>query len=121
MGVKYQTISRFYDYELNEKTAKNKLIKAAKRPPLEIEENSTSSNMIFSAGAWHKAVLPAVKYWNDVKGEKSCQIGDYNVRVGGVKPGKENTGKHVNTKVVYYADRHKVVCHLYNTTQLIFF
>ena len=27
--------------------------------------------------------------------------------------------KYVNTKIVYLADREKIVCHLYNTTQLI--
>ena len=41
------------------------------------------------------------------------------MKIGGVKSGKENKGKHVNTQVVFYADRDKVVCHMYNTTQLI--
>ena len=72
-----------FDYELNDKSAKNKLIKAAKRPPIEVEDNSSSSNMIFSAGAWFEAMLPAVKYWNEVKGEKSCQIGDYTLHSQG--------------------------------------
>ena len=33
--------------------------------------------------------------------------------------GKECNGKHVNTQIVFYANRDKIVCHLYNTTQLI--
>ena len=37
--------SQVFDYELNDKAAKNKLNKAAKRHPVEIEDNSTSSNM----------------------------------------------------------------------------
>ena len=111
--------SMSFDYELNDKATKAKLLKAAKRIPIETEEHSSSSNLIFSAGAWYHAVLPAVKYWNDVKGEKTCKVGDYIIKVGGVKSAKESSGKHVNSKVVFFADRDKVVCHLYNTTQLI--
>ena len=33
--------------------------------------------------------------------------------------GRRIKEKHVNTQVVFYADRDKVVCHMYNTTQLI--
>ena len=35
------------------------------------------------------------------------------------KKEKRNLKKKANTKVVFFADREKVVCHLYNTTQLI--
>ena len=77
--------AHIFNYELNDKATRNKLVKAAKRPPLEVEENSTSSNLIFSAGAWYHGVLPAIQYWNDVKGEKTCQIEDYTVKIGGVK------------------------------------
>ena len=107
-----------FDYELKEKATKTKLVKAAKRVPMELEENSTSSNLIFSPGAWYHVVLPSIKYWEEA-GEKTCKVGEYVIKVGGVKLGKENTGKHVNTKVVFLADRDKIVCHLYNTTQLI--
>ena len=117
----YKESSSFitFDYELNEKAAKSKLLKGAKRVPLKIEEHSTSSNLIFSPGAWYHHVLPSAKYWNEVKGDKTCKIGEYEIKVGGVKPGKEKNGKTVNTQVVFYADRDKIVCHLYNTTQLI--
>ena len=54
-----------------------------------------------------------------VKGDKTCKIGDYDIKVGGVKAGKDSNGKTVNTQVVFYAGRDKIVCHLYNTTQLI--
>ena len=33
--------------------------------------------------------------------------------------GKEADGKHIDSKVVFYVNRDKVVCHLYNTTQRI--
>ena len=51
--------------------------------------------------------------------EKTCKVGQYEIKVGGIKEGKEKSEKHANTKVVFFADREKVVCHLYNTTQLI--
>ena len=108
-----------FDYKLNDKTAKAKLLKAAKRSPIEIEENSTSSNLVFSAGAWIHAVVPSVTYWNEVKSSKTCKIGDLEVEIGGVKENKEAQGKHVNTQIVFFANRNKIVCHLYNTTQLI--
>ena len=87
--------------------------------PFEVEENSTSSNLVFSAGAWFHVALPSAKYFGEVKAEKTCKVGDYTVKVVGVKMGKEINGKHVHTQIVFYADRDKIVCHLYNTTQLI--
>ena len=108
-----------FDYELNDKASRVKILKAADRPPIEMEENSTSSNLVFSAGAWFHVVLPSVQYWTDIQGEQTCKIGDYHIKIGGVKAGKENNGKVVNTQIVFYAGRDKIVCHLYNTTQLI--
>ena len=75
--------------------------------------------MIFSAGGWFHTVLPAVEYFDEVKGEKTCKIGEYVVKIGGIKKGKEINGKHVNTQIVFFGDRDKIICHLYNTTQLI--
>ena len=98
-----------FDYELNDEATKSKLLKSAKRVPFEIEENSTSSNLVFNPGAWYHHVLPSAKYWNEVKGDKTCKIGEYEIKVGRVKPGKEKNGKTVNTQVVFYADRDKVV------------
>ena len=114
----YKNVNTF-DYKLNDKTAKAKLLKAAKRQPIDMEENSTSSNLVFSAGAWIHAVLPSVRYWSEVKESKTCRIGDYEVEIGGIKENKETQGKHVNTQIVFLANRNKIVCHMYNTTQLI--
>ena len=109
-----------FDYQLDDKTTKSKLLKAAKRPPLDVENNSTSANLIFSAGAWYHIVLPSIKYFEEVnKEDKGCKIIDYTIKVSGVKMGKEGNGKHVNTQIIFYANRDKIVCHLYNTTQLI--
>ena len=58
---------RAFEYCLSDKGAKAKLLKAARRAnTMEIEENSTSSNLNFSAGAWHTVVLPSISYWNEV-------------------------------------------------------
>ena len=69
-------------------------------------------------GAWKNAVLPAVSYWKEV-GPKSCKVGDYTIKVGGVKAGVDASGKNVDTQIVFFGDRDKIVCHLYHTTQLI--
>ena len=108
---------RTFEYNLKDKGAKSKLTKAAKRlEPFTIEENSTSSNLVFSGGAWQYAVLPSLQYWKE---NKTCKIGDYTVKIGGIKGGIDKSGKHIDTQVVFFADREKVVCHLYNTTCLI--
>ena len=110
--------SRAFEYKLNEKSAKSKLIKGAKRIPLELEENSNSSNLVFSVGAWKNVVLPAISYWKDV-GMGSCKVGDKIVKVGGVKAGVDTSGNNVDNQMVFFLDRNKIVCHLYHTTQLI--
>ena len=117
--LKKSNRSIVFDYQLNDKASKKKLLKAAKQNPMDIEENSTSSNLVFSAGTWYHVVLPSAKYFEEVQGDKACKIGNYTIKIGGVKLGKESSGKHVNTQIVFFADRDKIVCHFYNTTQLI--
>ena len=106
---------RFFQYELNQKQAKAKLIKGAKRVPFEIENKSCSTNLIFNIGSWNNSVLPSIQYWNQRKGEDTCKIGSSTIRVASVKSGTEAGGKHVGTQIVFF----KVTCHFYNTTQLI--
>ena len=77
--------SRIFGYEMNNKLTKAKLIKGAKRKPIELEKNKTSSNMIYSVGAWHKTVLPTINYWRELKDDLTCKVGDYTIKVGGVK------------------------------------
>ena len=110
---------RTFKYELNDKAAKAKLIKGAKRIPFEIVEKSASSNLIFSIGAWDRIVNPSVHYCEQVQGNKSCGIGSTTITVVSVKKGTETSGKHIDTQIVFLFNREKVVCHFYNTTQLI--
>ena len=63
--LKNMNSSITFDYELRDKAAKTKLVKAAKRTPIEMEENSTSTNLTFSPGSWYNVVQPSIKYWNE--------------------------------------------------------
>ena len=110
---------RAHEYNLNDKAAKAKLLKSTKRIPLEVTENTSSSNLTFSVGAWNHVVLPSVRYWNSVKGEKRCVVDTVEVTIASVEMGREAGGLHVDTKIVFYANRNEIVCHFYNTTQRI--
>ena len=92
-------IKRSFEYNLNAKAAKSKLLKGAKRVPFEIVHNSTSSNLIFSVGAWNHVVLPTIKYWNTIKGNKTCNAGMITVKVASVSAGEEAGKKHIGTLV----------------------
>ena len=71
---------RIFEYELSEKDTKSKLTKGAKREPVVLEENSTSSNIRFSVGAWINVVLLSVRYWSEVKGDQTCIVGDHIIK-----------------------------------------
>ena len=111
--------TRKFEYNLDDKAAKGKLIKGAKRNPFEIVENSSSSNLIFNLGSWNNVVMPSVRYWRDAKDTKSCIIGENIVKIVDVKTGKDIGGKHIDTQIVFFSNRDKIVLHCYNTTQLI--
>ena len=53
---------RRFEYDLDDKATKAKLVKGSKRAPFLVEENSTSSNLIFSTGSWFHIALPSVRY-----------------------------------------------------------
>ena len=112
-------VKRTFEYNLNDKSAKAKLLKGARRIPFDIVHKTASSNLVFSLGAWHHVVLPSIKYWNQVKGEKTCKVDSIEIKIASVDIGREASGKHIDTQVIFYANRDKVVCHFYNTTQLI--
>ena len=63
--------------------------------------------------------MSTIRYWNQVKGEKTCKVDSTDIKIASVELGKEVSGKHIDSKVVFYVIWNKVVCHLYNTTQLI--
>ena len=110
---------RKFEYKLNDKAAKGKLIKGGKRIPFEVVENSSSSNLVFNLGSWNYVVKPSFKYWAEVKGNNTCRIGETIVRIADVKTGRDIGGKYIDTHIVFFANRDKVNLHCYNTTQLI--
>ena len=110
---------RQFEYELNDKNIKSKLLKGAKRCQFEMVKNSGSINLIFNLGSWSKVVLPSIRYWDMNKNEKTCKVGASTVKISSLKTGTEAGGKHVDTQVVFFINREKAVCHFYNTTQLI--
>ena len=112
---------RAFEYNMNDKTAKAKLVKNSKRKPLEIISNSTSTNFVFSVGAWNHVVLPSIKYWNSIMGDKTCKADPIIVKVASVVSGEDTGKNHIDTLIVFYSNRDKVVCHLYNTCMLIHF
>ena len=101
--VKHIDVPRVFDYKMDEKAAKGKLIKGAKRASFEIVRNSSSCNLIFNLGSWSNIVLPSIRYWSDIKGNLTCTIGPTIVRVADVKPGKDIGGKHIDTQIVFFA------------------
>ena len=117
--VKSKERKRHFEYNLNDKAAKAKLIKGGKRIPIMRVDNKGSSNLVFSIGAWDTVVNPAIRYWNSIKSDKTCNVGAMTVKIASVSAGMEAGRKHIDTLVVFYANRDKVVCHFYNTTQLV--
>ena len=111
--------ARQFEYKLDEKAATGKLIKGAKRLPFEIVEKSSSSNLVFNLGSWNIIAQPSLRYWNKGKGSKTCRIGETTVKIADVKTGKDARGNHIDTQVIFFSNRDKVVLHCYNTTQLI--
>ena len=110
---------RTFEYDLNDKNTKAKLLKGAKRPPFEVVCKTGSTNLIFNLGSWSKIVLQSIEYWNCFKDDKTCKIGSSVVKISSLKTGVEAGGKHVDTQIVFFINREKAVCHFYNTTQLI--
>ena len=116
--MKHEEGTRVFEYKLRDKNVKSKMIKGAKRVPFEIFENSSSSNLVFNLGAWQNIVLPSIRYWSQSQDGKSCIVGDTTIKVADVKIGKDTGGKNVDSKVVFFSNRDKIVCHFYNTTTL---
>ena len=100
--------ARKFEYKLKDKAARGKLIKCGKRIPFEVVGNSSSSNLLFNLGSWNYVVKPSFKYWTEVKGNKTCRIGDTIVRIADVKTGKDIGGKHIDTQIVFFANRDKL-------------
>ena len=99
---------RNFEYNLNDKAAKGKLLKGAKRDHLEVVANKTSCNLVFRTGVWHHVILPSQQYWSQINPGQSCRVGTLEVKVVSVKTGKDAVGKHVDTQIVFFFHQHHI-------------
>ena len=109
--------SRVFSYQLNEKRAKSKLLKGAKRKKaLDVEVKSGCVNLRFNDGSYFEVVLPILREWHRNVG-KPFQLNGIEVTVDETDPGIDNTEKHVDTKLVVTVNKNRLVLHAYNSTQ----
>ena len=63
-----------------------------------------------------KLVKVQVMLYIKVKDDKTCKVDTTTIKIASVDLGTDAGGNHTDTKVVFYAEKDKVVYHLYNTT-----
>ena len=108
---------RVFDYTLNQKRAKAKLLKGAqKNKNLDIDIRLGCVNLRFNDGSYYQVVLPWLRDVSQ-KAHQTIKIGDLKVEVMEVHVGKENTGNHVDTQLVIMEGNNLLVLHAYNSTQ----
>ena len=108
---------RVFTYTLNKKRAKAKLLKGAKRTKnMDIEIRDGCVNMRFCNGSFYEIVLPLVKLWSK-KVNETVYIDETEVDIAEVHAGLEKSDKHVDTKLIVFANGNRLVLHAYNGTQ----
>ena len=108
---------RFFNYTLNNKRAKAKLVKGAqKEKNLDIDIRSGCVNLRFNNGSYYEVILPCLRDWNQ-KVDQVITIDETEAKVIEVGAGKESTGKHIDTKLVVMNGNDRLVLHAYNGTQ----
>ena len=107
--------SRVFDYTLNNKRAKSKLLKGAKRGKhLVVESKIGCVNLIFSDGSYYQTLLPLLRSWQQ---NEKFLINGTDVEILEIDSGKDKNQKHVDTKLVILAESSRLVLHAYNSTQ----
>ena len=108
---------RVFNYSLNKKKTKSKLLKGAKRSNnLEIEIKDGCVNLRFCDGSYFEIVLPLIKLWSK-KVDETIKIDDTEVHVAEVDAGLEKSDNHVDTKMIIITNGDRIVLHAYNSTQ----
>ena len=109
-------LNRKFGYKLNQKATKTKLLKGALKAPFEKEIKSTCLVLTFNDGSYFYSVLPLVELWKAKNATQDMiKLGDVEIKVSEVKPGKEVGGMCVDTLVKFEINGSKVVVHCYNT------
>ena len=94
-----QIDSRLFNYKLNEKTAKSKLVNGAKRTPLEIDKKTSCSNLNFSPGNFIFSVFPLVKDLAECFGKgTTLKLEEEDIQVTEYEKGIGNCGNHMDYK-----------------------
>ena len=73
-------------------------------------------NMRFSDRSYFKVLLPFLKDWHN-KVKKPFKFDDLEILVDESDAGMDNANRHMNTKMVVYANTERIVLHAYNGTQ----
>ena len=108
---------RVFNYTLNERRAKAKLLRGAKNDEnLYAEVKPGCVNLRFNGGVYFELVLPLLQIWHK-KCNETVQINDTKIKILEVDSGVENTGKTVDTKLAVLANGTRFVLHAYNSTQ----
>ena len=108
---------RVFQYVINNKRAKAKLLKGAKRGKhLVVESKNGCVNLIFSDGSYLKTVLPLLRSWHKKLNEKIL-INETEVQVVEIDDGIDDSRKHIDTKLVILANKSRLVIHAYNSKQ----
>ena len=108
---------RIFEYDINEKRAKKKLLKGAKREEnLDVEIKPTCANIRFSDGAYQEVVMPLLREWSSNIG-KSINLLEEQIEIVECTSGFDLKAKHIDTKLVVLASNVRFVIHVYNGTQ----
>ena len=108
---------RVFNFELNEKKAKKKLLDGAMKPNhMDIEIKTTCVNMRFDDGSFTEVVLPLLRNWHS-KVDETFEFMDCNIKVIESDAGEDNIKNHIDTKMVILFNTQRIVLHAYNGTR----
>ena len=108
---------RAFDYVLNKKKAKSKLLKGAKREShLELDFKPGCAILSFSDGSYFQLILPLMKDWRERTGN-IVKIDSTELKILEVDVGQDKLGQHMDTKLVVIVDNDRLVLHAYNGTE----
>ena len=115
---KYQNNDgRVFNYVLDNKRAKAKLLKGAMRGKhLVVESKPGCVNLIFIDGSYCQTLLPLLREWHQKQNQK-IYINKTEVEIIEINSGIDKNKKHVDTKLILLAENSRLVLHAYNSTQ----
>ena len=108
---------RNFNYDMNMKKAKKKLLKGANRKShLDVEIKPTCVNLRFSDGSFQKVVRPMLQEWSQCV-NKVFKLSENEIKIVEFSSGMDIKANHIDTKIVLFSDKDRFVIHVYNGTQ----